>query len=340
MSLRRGAVAILLLLVTGLAASAPPRRFEVQGFSMAPGFRPGDIVRTSWFPLRDRLQSPARFDCWVLQAADADDPSSSLPVLKRVVGLPGEEVSLLDGDLVVAGRPVLKTPAELTHVAVEVPNSIRAETRHWERPAGEVLDDVDVATGAPHDLQPVRDVGLAVVVDVATAGADGVRVRAEVAAAAVSWRIHDRGRYACVAGRLDGHLVAACWPLGNNEQAGKERRCLPPRPPATWQIAEPWPEVSVPHDLLAPRLSIRLEGPSDAKLVQAAVWRDLLYRQAAGGTSTWRPAAGEFVVLGDYSPASRDSRQWGPVPRGVLRHRVHGSTQAVTPGSDLTDPAR
>lgn len=340
MSLRRGAVAILVVLVTSLAASAPPRWFTVRGFSMAPGFRPGDVVRTDWFPLRDRLQTPARFDCWVLQAADDEDPTVSLPVLKRVVGLPGEEVSLLDGDLAIAGRPVLKTPAELGDVAVEVPSPIAVEPRQWERPAGEVLDDVDVTTDVPHDLQPVRDVGLAAVIEVAAAAADGVRVRAEIASSAVSWRVRSAGRYACVAGRLDGHLVAACWRLETDERSTDGRRCLPLRPPAAWQVAEPWPGASAPDDPFAPRLSIRLEGPTDARLVQAVVWRDLLYRRAAGGTSTWRPAAGEFVVLGDYSPASRDSRQWGAVARGGLRYRVRGTTRAVTHGSMLKDPAR
>jgi type IV secretory pathway protease TraF len=47
------------------------------------------------------------------------------------------------------------------------------------------------------------------------------------------------------------------------------------------------------------------------------------------GTASWRPAAGEFVVLGDVSVASRDSRHWGPVTRASLFHRVLVEPDAI-----------
>ena len=325
-----GSGAVLVLLVIGVAMLAPPRRFTVLGDSMAPALRSGDVVQTGWFSLCDRLVAPRRFECWVLRVADADDPTSNVPVLKRVVGLPGEDVSLVEGDVVVAGRLVLKSPAGLASVAVHVPSPALEAPRTWQRPATEMLDDVALDMDVPHALLPVRDGGLAAVIDVEGLPAHGfVRLRVEVGPATVSWRIRATGRYGCVAGRLDGHLVGACWPLRPSDIVPGRRSCLPPRPPTTWQVAEPWPQAATTADVLAPRIALRLDGSGAAELTQVSAWRDVLYRPVINGTASWRPAAGEFVVLGDVSVASRDSRHWGPVTRASLFHRVLVEPDAI-----------
>lgn len=327
MSVRRSGTAVAILLLVCLVVLGPPRRFEVQGVSMAPGLMPGDVVRSRWFPGRDRFVTPRRFDCWVLRTGDAGGPAGDVPILKRVVGLPGEEVSLVDGDVAVAGRAMLKNPATLARVAVPLDGAAAQGTpRAWERPTGEVLDDVDAPMNQPHELLPVRDVGLAAVIDVTTMPAAGsVRLRAEVDAAVMSWRLRTAGRYGCVAGRLDGHLVAVCWPLPPADPRTSDRSCLPARPPSTWQVARDWPQSKAGQDDVAPRLAIRLDGPPDACLARVTAWRDVLYRPTLNGMASWRPRIGEVVVLGDFPAASRDSRHWGPVAVADLNCRAfHG----------------
>jgi type IV secretory pathway protease TraF len=52
------------------------------------------------------------------------------------------------------------------------------------------------------------------------------------------------------------------------------------------------------------------------------LWRDVLHRPAADGSTSWKLGSGEVFLLGDFPSGSIDSRQFGPVPRRALRHRV------------------
>jgi type IV secretory pathway protease TraF len=52
----------------------------------------------------------------------------------------------------------------------------------------------------------------------------------------------------------------------------------------------------------------------------------VLLRPAADGTAAWQVGADAAFVLGDHPAASRDSRQWGPVPLPALRHRLAPGT--------------
>jgi signal peptidase I len=88
-------VVLLAGLVIAIVALAAPRRHEVVGLSMAPALRPGDIVSSGWLPQADRLTRPRRFDRWLLAGPDAT------PIIKRIIGLPGETVQIVDGDLVI-----------------------------------------------------------------------------------------------------------------------------------------------------------------------------------------------------------------------------------------------
>jgi signal peptidase I len=100
----RWAVGLAALGAAVVAAAARPIVYEVEGVSMAPGLVPGDRVTSGPFPLFDRLRRPARFDRWVLATADG------AVAIKRVVGLPGERVSIVAGDLAIDGAAVLKPP--------------------------------------------------------------------------------------------------------------------------------------------------------------------------------------------------------------------------------------
>jgi hypothetical protein len=217
----RAAVVLLAGIVAGLLW---PIQYAVEGPSMAPGLLPGDVVRSGLLPLRDRLAVPRRFDRWVLATADGT------PVIKRVVGLPGEAIAIVAGDVAIDGETVLKGPRRLAEmgspVAADRPAAgseptIGSGRTHCSWPAGEVLDDEPLAGAGSILLLPVRDVGLAAIVHVPRPPGTGpvVRVRARVAETAVTWRLRSTGRYAVVAGRLDGRVVAAA--------SGSPRRFVP-----------------------------------------------------------------------------------------------------------------
>ena len=302
-----GAVAVWLAL---------PVRYEVDGVSMAPGLVPGDIVRTGPVPFLDRHREPRRFERWVLA------PDDGTPAIKRIAGLPGEQVSLVDGDLVVDGRTMVKGPRILAEMGVPVAATSRAEV-DWEEPPREVLDDAGVDGGRSAVLLPVRDVGLAAVVAVAGPAARvGGRVRAVVGRTAITVRLAAPGRYAVVAGRLDGAVVAAAWPLGTRVDRG--RSCLPPAAPEQWDVVASWPGEAG-TDERSPRLALTVAAMADgatAVIERVDCWRDGLLRPAADGVGQWQLGPAAVFLLGDHPAASRDSRQWGPVPMEALRHRL------------------
>jgi hypothetical protein len=159
-----------------------------------------------------------------------------------------------------------------------------------------------------------------------------VRVRVRVGNAVLPWRIKASGRYGVVAGRLDGHLVGAAWPIADG--AGRKdtiRSCLPPLAPVAWDVARPWPEdITSDADGVPPTLSLGITvagvpvGPNDtdAMIERMAVWRDMLHRPAADGVVEWRLGSHAFLLLGDFPSGSRDSRHWGPLGRRALCNRA------------------
>ena len=304
--------------LTVAAASwvAWPVRYVVEGPSMAPGLLPGDVVSSGRFPLRDRFRTPRRFERWILLAEDR------ATAIKRVVGLPGEMVSIAAGDLVVGGCTVLKGPAQLAEMGMcgaAPPHAANV----WRMEPREILDDAGIDAGRSIRLLPVRDAGFAAVISVAAPTGHGGRIRAVVGRVAVAWRLLAPGRYAVVAGRLDGHVVATAWPLAAAGAADRDRSCLPPQPPHDWDVARSWPDADG-DEPRTPRLELMVE-PQDAGPVaieRVTAWRDVLYRPAAEGRTTWKTDPDAVFVLGDHPAASRDSRHWGVVPLTALRHRV------------------
>lgn len=312
----------LVVLPIAVALVAVPRHYEVDGHSMGPALRPGDRVATGWLPLRDQWHRPRRFERWVVVLPDGTVG------LKRIVGLPGETVSVIDGDLHADADVVLKRPAILAEVASPVgprrgPGP--GETA-WSLPPTPVLDDdPDEPDGPTRLLLPVRDAGFAGIVHVETVG--DARVRARVGPFAVTWRLESVGSHAIVAGRLDGHMVAAAWIVPTGE-APEGRSCIPAAAPARWDVTRPWPGSFPDTDATAaPSLCLELVAtdiPGDMVIGDVVVWRDVLYRPAAGGGERWSLADDAHLVLGDRPVTSRDSRHFGPLWRAALRHRVHG----------------
>ena len=206
----------------------------------------------------------------------------------------------------------------------------------WQRTVSlpSVLDDAAFAPTERRMLFPVRDVGLAAVVRLPESPADraAVRVLARVGGFVIPWRLKASGRYAVVAGRLDGHVVAAAWPIADADARQEHARfCLPPLAPVVWDVVRPWrDDATIDADDTPPSLGLGLTtagspmscGDADAMIEQMAVWRDILHRPAADGVVEWRLGSHAFFVLGDFPSGSRDSRHWGPLGRSVFCNRA------------------
>jgi hypothetical protein len=158
-----------------------------------------------------------------------------------VVGLPGETIDLLEGDLVVEGRAVLKGPRLLAEIGSDLGPAGQGDAV-WSAAPAVVLDDAAFAPGeVSRLLLPVRDGGFAaeVLVSDAAIRAGEVHARATAGPLTVVWRLRAAGRYAVVAGRLDGQAVAAAWPVVASSGPGaRERQCLPAAAPESWDVSE------------------------------------------------------------------------------------------------------
>ena len=301
---------------------AAPRRYVVDGVSMGPGLLPGDVVASGWLPALDRWRPPVRFDRWIVTLLDGSTG------LKRVVGLPGETIAVVDGDLVVDGQVVLKGPHLLAAMGSPLPVAGPRGTS-WSQAPTVVLDDAAFAPGeVSRLLRPVHDVGFAAEVSVAATAfeAGPVGATATVGPLTVRWRFHAGGRYAVVAGRLDGQAVAVARPIAAQKGSGDVgRRCLPAAAPDRWDVARPWPVASdAAGDEPSPSLALDVMGGGDsaATIERVTLWRDVLLRPAADGVARWSVAADEVFLLGDFPSGSRDSRHFGSLPLTALRQRL------------------
>lgn len=318
---RRTALLVAVAAALAFGLFAVPRRYVVDGVSMGPGLLPDDVVRSGWLPAFDHRRPPARFDRWIVTLPDGSTG------LKRVVGLPGETISLAAGDLVVGDERILKGPRLLAEIGSQL-GSAGVGGGSWATEPTLVLDDAPFAPGEVSRLMlPVRDAGFAAQVTIG--GRGPVRVRATAGPLTVTWRLHAAGRYAVVAGRLDSHAVAAAWPLAAGDSAAAPgRHCLPAAAPPAWDVARPWPVETDPAEAaVSPALALDVLGGGDSPAVidQVATWRDVHLRPAADGVTTWSLAAAEVpqvFVLGDFPSGSRDSRHFGPLDRADLRHRL------------------
>ena len=101
--LREIAETALLALVVFLILNGLTGRFQVRGSSMEPTLHNGQYLVVS--KVAYWLRPPARGDIVVFQAPTgvADD------YIKRIVGLPGEQVGVRDGEVFIDGAPLEET---------------------------------------------------------------------------------------------------------------------------------------------------------------------------------------------------------------------------------------
>lgn len=293
-----------------------PVRWEVEGLSMAPGLLPGDVAESAAFALLDDRRGPHRFERWALLGPDGQ------MVVKRVWGLPGEEIGIIDGEIAVDGGVIVKPPCVLADVALPVVPEVCEVTasRAVVVLPDAVFDDMPFAPDEHRVLVPVHDVGVAVVIDV------DERNRGE-RAASVEIRVADRtvgmwpgcpGRCVAVAGRLDGAFVATAWPMQGKTDS---RSVLPAGTTAAWAVQSTWsrrePVTSIEIRVVAP--AARRDGIVIADVI---AWRDVHQLCPASGTPQWHLGPAECFVLGDFPGGSRDSRHWGGIDVARLRHRI------------------
>lgn len=281
---------------------------------MSPGLMPGEFAVSGWFPWGDRWRAPNRFECWTLV-----EPDGALAV-KRVWALPGEEIWIVDGDLLVDGAVVVKPPVVLAELALAVPHAISRPTADSVRVTIDdpVFDDVPFAPDERRLLASVRDVGITAIVNASPErNAPPVEVRVGDHLARV--HLPGAGRFAVVAGRLDGCFVAGAWPVARDESS-----VVPRGGPPRWSLGNPWAgsEPVTMGEVAVGGGAERPGGSLGASIEHVAAWRDMHALPPASGSTQWRLEAAACYVLGDFPAGSRDSRHWGPLDVSRLRHRV------------------
>lgn len=90
---------IILAVVLFFAINAISARVRVDGFSMRPTLQDGEYVLVNRLAFTTGL--PDRGDIIVFQS-----PLNNQDLIKRVIGLPGETVSIFDGKVIVDGQPL------------------------------------------------------------------------------------------------------------------------------------------------------------------------------------------------------------------------------------------
>ena len=137
--------------VRWIGKAALSHLYRVTGESMHPSIRAGDwlLVRLDAY----RRAAPARGDLVIVR----DPRETTEKYLKRVVGLPGEEVSMRDGELRIDGGRLSEPYLE------GLPSSVGLETKSWRLGQGQyfVVGDNRAHSTDSREFGPV-DVGLIV----------------------------------------------------------------------------------------------------------------------------------------------------------------------------------
>jgi type IV secretory pathway protease TraF len=156
------ALALLALLLMNYVCTI----YRVDSGSMRPTIfggraQPDGELYDEWTLVRFRRDlKPKRFDLAVVRSLDGSDP-----MVKRVVGLPDEEVYIVDGDLFIDGRrlpadaprpgpiPVFDDRYQVTNEYFEYKRATNFEASPWTHEIGSLgLDARDSPVGSQHGL--------------------------------------------------------------------------------------------------------------------------------------------------------------------------------------------
>lgn len=284
--------------------------------SMAPALMPGAeggdglVVVNLLAPL---FSDPARGEPWVFRLGDR-------LYVKRVAGLPGQEVALAAGNLEVNGKVVVKERPELD--AVKAPlftlDDFERTEAGWRVPVAYNAHSFRNPDGSLNPSAFARRICREVVVR--------ARVRATGDPPSVTFQLDNgwRGQgHVVVLGRsglvvVAGQTVATGPPL--QLEPGATREVWFTNADGVFRV-----EIDGREAVRTPlrdvdkhaRLTVLAENVEIEELELA---RDIHYE----GSDRWRLGEDEYFVLGDNSANSRDSRQLGPIARDAFVGRVIG----------------
>ena len=302
----------------------------IAGSSMVPSLRSGDRL---WIDRASQLwRSAKRWD--VVIARNPQDGAGLC--IKRIVGLPGECVSLHDGDVLVDGAVVVKSRDKQQTLRRLVHREFLSEAVRWHLDEGvwgyqhprsqAITDDVADNVGLTRKLNLVDEFLLVVELRVQGAGT-------------LCLGLDDGTTVAKVELQLPGGEMLVT--LGEQECLGEEVSLLSRERLGRGKVQLefsnfdqqlllvidgrvefccPWPGGKAAGT--ARPMSIGARG-LDLCLGELALYRDIYHASHVVGTvppeaATWQLGPNEYFLLGDNPPISLDSRQWGPVPGRLL----------------------
>jgi DNA-directed RNA polymerase subunit RPC12/RpoP len=258
--------------------------------------------------------------------------------VKRVVGLPGETISLDGGDVVVDGQVVRKSLSdqravrqafESADLENRAPMGIDAAyAREWVQIADMVVKATDSFSYNQGTTPPVNEVPDVMITFVArltgrgqlqlmaTGDVGNVEAVADFSRREVTLRFDGDGvgTWALPASVVEGSSVEWTYSLFDRQvllAVGDDVVIAEPLP---WDVGS-----NASNAKQSASLEIRARGLT-GQIDCVAVWRDLYYavRHSDGrqpgvrrnGAVAWRLGPGEYFVLGDNAAISEDSRNW------------------------------
>lgn len=284
--------------------------------TLVPGAEGGDTIVLADLLAYRFSGRPKRGDIVVFRLAPGGDL-----LVKRVMGLPGEEVSFRKGDLAIGGKVLVKERALLDRV--KVPSLAFADYRRtdsgWE--AGrEVTQGFRLPDGSfDGPTLPARDVVVL------------ARVRARASPSSVAFVLDDGADKHTVL--LETGIDSSVY-VDGVEVDGVSRELLRLQPGVEREVwftnADGSFRVEVDRREAGPAASLRRPGKmarvsvvvtGEVELLSIDVARDLAYDKDGSRTM----GAGEYYVLGDNATNSKDSRAFG----GVREEWILGRAFAV-----------
>ena len=292
---------------------------------------------------------------WETVVARNPDDATRL-CIKRVVGLPGEQVSLRDGNVRVDGAIVTKSPRQQLQMRRLVHREHTGAKRwspddasHWrfrdtfwqhvtptdsllswlryEHPAGQAVTDNNVYNaGITRRLNLIDEFMLSTKLQVRGEGSVHLTLNSGSASAEVSLHFPGGKLKLTESGRRSAELQLSDQSLQRltsgqvQLDVGNFDRQLLLVIDDHIELRRSWPKSKA---LGTSRpVAIGVQGLT-AWLGGLSLFRDTYHSDGPVGTASpstahWQLGADEYFLLGDNAPVSLDSRLWGPVPARLL----------------------
>jgi len=254
-----------------------PLSGQIDGLSMAPGLWDGEVI--SWVPAQ--VEDYKRYVPVVCKHNDE-------LVAKRIIGLPGESVRIVDGELVKDGEMLRKNPHLLQQFGLVIDRKVdswRDATQSWRQlnntlvcehvspkhiawltfhpdsslgivsaiDGVRVYDDVSWLSKETRRLDVVQDVGISAVLDIDLHEGCGLEILVGKNQNMARLVIRKQGRLAIIAGRLDGQFVVTAWPIPRSHQELSEGH-RHASVPFAFEVPKEWSaESAIAHEEYQPQ---------------------------------------------------------------------------------------